>query len=139
VAFATVLGVAIGMTVVGAILIVDHNSVETSIRGEVAVADIGLGTGGGHEVLPEGRSQRVLRVTFERGDEPARPWRSFPTQEGKAGSGIQADAPPLRRGEEDYQAMRLAVRLASLMAFGVAAVAARQGSAKHEAGSPRQA
>lgn len=122
VAFATVLGVVIGMTVVGAILIVDHNSVETAIRGEVAVANIGLGVGGGDGMPPGGRSQRVLRVTFERGGEPARPWRSFPTQEGKAGSGIRTEAPPLRRGEEDYQAMRLAVRLASLMAFGVAAV-----------------
>jgi len=122
VAFATVLGVVIGMTVVGAILIVDHNSVDTAIRGEVAVANIGLGVGGRDGMPPGGRSQRVLRVTFERGGEPARPWRSFPTQEGKAGSGIRTEAPPLRRGEEDYQAMRLAVRLASLMAFGVAAV-----------------
>lgn len=126
---ATLLGVALGLTVAAAILIVDHNSNERRIAGE-GLVDLS-------KVVPrDTRSstappRRILEVSFERGlEQPsssARPPErksapTLPTQEGLAAGGVNADAPPPRRGEEDYQAMRLAVRLASLMAFAVGAV-----------------
>jgi putative ABC transport system permease protein len=136
VALATVLGVAIGMTVVGAILIVDHNSIETRIRGDFPQAVLGQGffdvdtprTGSEqrsrHADLGQQSLQRILRVTFERSKETRSPPPAarFPTQEGQVKSELVPEAPPTRRGEEDYQAMRLAVRLASLMTFSVGAV-----------------
>ncbi len=137
VALATVLGVTIGMTVVGAILIVDHNSIETPIGGRSEADERGQEVAGaaapgpaedqqraGSTGPPHGAPQRILRIAFELGKEtPSSPAQArFPTQEGQARSGLAQDAPPTRRGEEDYQAMRLAVRLASLMSFSVGAV-----------------
>lgn len=131
VALATVLGVAIGMTVVGAILIVDHNSIETRVEGEFTptlTASSALATGATADGLdPHGADQatRIMRVSFERAGQASAPPQNdtgFPTQEGQIKTDLIPDAPPMRRGEEDYQAMRLAVRLASLMAFFVSAV-----------------
>ena len=50
----------------------------------------------------------------------AEPSAFVPTQEGAALRADHAAREPV--GEEDYQAMRLAVRLGSLLAFGVGAV-----------------
>jgi putative ABC transport system permease protein len=120
VTLATVLGVAIGMTVVGAILIVDRNSVETPIP---------AGDTANFPNLPSATSdaaaQRILRVSFERANETPLSLSSasgFPTQVGQVRSGLMSGARLVRRGEEDYQAMRLAVRLASLMAFAIGAI-----------------
>jgi putative ABC transport system permease protein len=120
VTLATVLGVAIGMTVVGAILIVDRNSVETPIPAGPTAIFPNLPSAGDDSL-----AQRILRVSFERVNN-ARVFQpsasSFPTQEGKLRSGLMSEAPLPRRGEEDYQTMRLAVRLASLLAFAMGAV-----------------
>ena len=120
VALATVVGVAIGMTVVGAILIVDHNSVDTGIQ-EAANAGLhNLPFAGTHP-----GAAPILRVSFERTPRTAQlstADSTFPTQKGLVRSGLAAETPLVRRGEEDYQAMRLAVRLASVMAFAVGAV-----------------
>ena len=120
VSFATVLGVAIGMTVVGAILIVDHNSVETRIQGAASADLLNLPS-----IRLHSGATRVLRVSFERANRTTQASTSesaFPTQKGLARSGFGVETPPARLGEEDYQAMRLAVRLASVMAFAVGAV-----------------
>lgn len=120
VSLATVLGVAIGMTVVGAILIVDHNSVETRIEGAASADLQNLPSAGLHP-----GAARILRVSFERANRTAQPSTTestFPTQKGLARSGFAVGTPLAPRGEEDYQAMRLAVRLASVMAFAVGAV-----------------
>jgi putative ABC transport system permease protein len=120
VTLATVLGVAIGMTVVGAILIVDRNSVETPIPAPPAAIFPNLPWS-----ADDAPAKRILRVSFERAND-ARLLQpsvsSFPTQEGQLRSGLMSEAPLPRRGEEDYQAMRLAVRLASLLAFAIGAV-----------------
>ena len=120
VTLATVLGVAIGMTVVGAILIVDRNSVETPIPAGPAVILPNLPSTG-----DDSPAKRILRISFERASD-ARLFQpsasSFPTQEGQLRSGVTSEAPLPPRGEEDYQAMRLAVRLASLLAFAMGAV-----------------
>jgi len=116
VALATVLGVALGMAVVSAIMIVDYHSIQTRIQaGLTETAKVGQ---------PGGGKLRILQVSFERlGQTPAAArLGAFPSQEGQAGGGLSQAAPPARRGEEDYQAMRLAVRLASLLAFSVGAV-----------------
>lgn len=107
VAFATLLGVALGMGVVGAILIVDHHSSQAAIRSRLL------------EQPREGLS--IVRVSFERRGQKLQP-ADFPSQEKQITQELTAAAPPSRRGEEDYQAMRLAVRLASLLAFAVGAV-----------------
>jgi putative ABC transport system permease protein len=120
VTLATVLGVAIGMTVVGAILIVDRNSVETPIPAGPAAIFPNLPSA--PDDVP---AKRILRVSFERAnDAPAleSSASNFPTQEGRLRSGLVSEAPLQRRGEEDYQAMRLAVRLTSLLAFAIGAV-----------------
>jgi putative ABC transport system permease protein len=120
VTLATVLGVAIGMTVVGAILIVDRNSVDTPIPAGPAAILSKLPSAAG-----DAPAKPILRVSFERANDARllQPSTSgFPTQEGQLRSGLMAEAPPLRRGEEDYQAMRLAVRLASLLAFAMGAI-----------------
>jgi len=113
VAWATVLGVALGMAVVAAILIVDFHSTQAEIRSPLVDASrFGGGTN---------RPLKILKVSFERqGQKPAP--SPVPSQKAQAGQGLSADSPPTRRGEEDYQAMRLAVRLASLLAFSVGAV-----------------
>jgi putative ABC transport system permease protein len=117
---ATVLGVAIGMTVVGVILIVDRNSVETPIVARSATAFPNLPSG-----ADDAPAQQILRLSVERANAMRLLHSSrsgFPTQEGKLRSGVVSEAPLARRGEEDYQAMRLAVRLASLLAFTIGAV-----------------
>jgi putative ABC transport system permease protein len=113
VAAATILGVALGMVVVAAILIVDYHSIQTQVQAgltEVPKASPG--------------KLHILRVSFERLGQTPKPAAPvvFPSQEGQVGRELSSAAPPARRGEEDYQAMRLAVRLASLLAFAVGAV-----------------
>lgn len=123
VALATVLGVAIGMSVVCAILIVDNNtrtvsaqqsdgtgsSLRQADETEAGVSTVPLGTGRSRY------APSVSQISFDRKGQKKRSEPSFvPTQEG---GGITA-----AKGNEDYAAMRLAVRLASLLSFLVGAV-----------------
>lgn len=128
VAVATVLGVAIGMTVVCAILIVDNNTRDvvpdalsvTETRDEGASGD---GLSGMALRIPSIRlAPSIERITFERAaDAAAKEGGSLvPSQRGGADSvGSRTLA---SQGAEDYAAMRLAVRLASLLSFLVGAV-----------------
>lgn len=108
VAAATVLGVAIGMSVVGSILVVDHNSARAPWQIDRLDGLARRNANG----LPE------LRVRFERRGEPSAP-TLVPTQDAGQARPAGSTEPA---GEEDYQAMRLAVRLGSLLAFAVGAV-----------------
>ena len=138
----TVLGVALGLTVAAAILIVDHNSSEQRIP-QRGLADLNKVAPARANEAHDRAPKRILRVIFERqgetapgvsgpgpgsgagsGATPSRAPRvpGLPTQEGLAAGGVSAETSLPRRGEEDYQAMRLAVRLASLLAFAVGAV-----------------
>jgi len=116
VALATVLGVAIGMGVVAAILVVDRNTYEIESAEEAPAGRSPLA------VAATGIAPAITEITFERGA-PARPRsRIMPSQKGAAGDVSGAGGLINARGAEDYAAMRLAVRLASLLAFLVGAV-----------------
>ena len=110
VALATVAGVAIGMSVVGAILIVDRNSARSPAQVERI-----------DRVAQRARVASELTVRFERRSEPPAAGL-VPTQDGAESGADARVGRPEPVGEADYQAMRLAVRLGSLLAFGVGAV-----------------
>lgn len=121
VAMATVLGVALGMAVVAAILIVDYHS--TQARIQTRLTETPLPTTDPLFPSESKAPLHILHVSFERaGQVLPGPQGGFPSQEGQVNRDLSAESPPTRRGEEDYQAMRLAVRLASLLAFSVGAV-----------------
>jgi putative ABC transport system permease protein len=107
---ATVLGVAIGMTVVSAVLIVDRNTARQG--GQQA------------QLSPKSAqpSPEVFSVSVVRpGSPPVQP-PIVPTQEKQESTSTITDRRSFGRGEDDYQAMRLAVRLASLFAFSIGTV-----------------
>ena len=118
IALATVLGVAIGIGVVNAVLIVDAN---TARSGEVVPADEFEA-----EELAEAAKEAEARqkvggkpfvIRVERRNGQSEEDSIVPTQRGGA-----SETARNRLGEEDYQAMRLAVRMASLLAFFIGAV-----------------
>lgn len=108
VATATVIGVAIAMSVVGSILIVDHHSATSPAQIDQLERDLRVGG-----VEP------TLVINFIRRGEAVDPVLVAPQR----GDGLtEGSSVSVLAGEEDYQAMRLAVRLGSLLAFGVGAV-----------------
>ncbi|MGB1109875.1 MAG: hypothetical protein ACPG4N_05945, partial [Gammaproteobacteria bacterium] len=116
----TVLGVAIGMLAISSILIVDHNT----SRAEQALADGPKRERAGwlSNAASDSGLPRLSAVHFHREGEGrtdsrrlALPQQSESRESIKAGQGQ-----PL--GEDDYQAMRLAVRLSSLFAFCIGGV-----------------
>ncbi len=116
VGLATVLGVGLGILVIATILIVDANSTTQPVVSNV----VDLSPTNDSFEIP---AQRVARIYFERMIRMGDPSSSLmPTQVGAVQHLDAKATPPTRRGEEDYQAMRLAVRLASLLAFGVGAI-----------------
>ena len=125
IALATLLGVAIGVGVVNAVLIVDANTA----RGYEAEADIETEAAGSAQTPPTAKAagqQQVGAKTFSIRIERVRNGEVeksiVPTQRGSAGRIRATDSTRARPGEEDYQAMRLAVRMASLLAFFIGAV-----------------
>ncbi len=111
VAIATILGVALGMIVVGAILIVDDHSTQS----EIPMPLVGKSNSAPSNALD------IVRVRFlHQGQHQGT--ELFPSQKGQVSQGLETNTRTSRRGEEDYQAMRLAVRVASLLAFSVGAV-----------------
>jgi putative ABC transport system permease protein len=118
VALATMLGVAIGVCVVKTVLIVDANTARTSVAEQSADADPRA-----PDAPPVAAEQAVGGKSFDitvRRNRTGAGNTLIPTQRGRSGS--QAGNAATRLGEEDYQAMRLAVRLASLLAFFIGAV-----------------
>lgn len=128
IALATLLGVAIGVGVVNAVLIVDANTArgyeaEVTDEGETAgsTGDAAGDTAGGAASRQQvGGKSFAIRIERVRDGEVQKP--IVPTQRGSAGRIRSTDAAEARPGEEDYQAMRLAVRMASLLAFFIGAV-----------------
>ncbi len=122
VAATTVLGVAIGMTVVGAILIVDSNTVQEFGVEVVAPAEP-VKAAGEVEAVSASMLPDITGISFVRtgrGDKAK--MTLVPTQEGVGRAANQDLVSSLpAKGVEDYQTMRLAVRLASLLAFLVGA------------------
>ena len=124
VSIATILGVTLGMVVIAAILIVDNNSSsEPRFGDQLSKLPDNMTRGSSCPDSGSGSCPRVLRVYFEHHSGTRQPADiAFPGQDARVSAGIDAGAPPVRRGEEDYQAMRLAVRMVSLIAFSVGAV-----------------
>jgi putative ABC transport system permease protein len=124
VAIASILGVSIGMLVVSAVLIVDHNT--RTIVGAADTTGATLRKSSAEDAMASGAGLRlpksriaplVTRITFERAGQRAEQGSAsalVPTQEGKGDAGAA--------GADDYAAMRLAVRLASLLSFLVGAI-----------------
>jgi len=126
VALATILGVAIGMTVVCAVLIVDNNTRALDLENpveevsKVQKSDPGKLTGQHLGIPAISIAPQIESIGFERkGNETSS--RLVPTQQGK-GRFVNNGKTFAAQGEEDYVAMRLAVRLASLLSFLVGAV-----------------
>jgi len=122
IALTTLLGVAIGVGVVNAVLIVDANTArgyeaEATTEQEIAGSAQAAKTAGQQKVGAKNFSIRIERV---RDGEVQK--SIVPTQRGSAGRIKATDTARARPGEEDYQAMRLAVRMASLLAFFIGAV-----------------
>jgi ABC-type antimicrobial peptide transport system permease subunit len=126
VALATILGVAIGMTVVCAVLIVDNNTRAVAVLTPVEAvsklqkANPGKLTGQRLGIPATSIAPRIESVGFERNGKKTSS-RLVPTQQGK-GRFVNDGKTFAAQGEEDYVAMRLAVRLASLLSFLVGAV-----------------
>jgi putative ABC transport system permease protein len=117
---ATILGVAIGMAVVSAVLIVDRNTVRTAEQqARLELRQSGKRTARTEEAA---RPREVLSVRVIRPGAPSIPPSLIPTQKSGASGAKIAEQASLGRGEDDYQAMRLAVRLASLFAFSIGTV-----------------
>lgn len=117
VAIATVLGIALAMLVIATILIVDANSSEVPLP---RMQTLDLGPSAADAATEEKHS---VQIWFERTSEASRALRSLvPTQQGAAREGLTVESSPPPRGEADYQAMRLAVRLSAVLAFAVGAV-----------------
>lgn len=124
IALATLIGVAIGIGVVNAVLIVDANTPRSQAQSEAA--ERALDGTPEPAVKPPGviaGEQRVglgnFTISIERRRGRETPNSLVPTQRGAT----QGDEGVRKRlGEEDYQAMRLAVRLASMLAFFIGAV-----------------
>jgi len=131
VAFATILGVTIGVIVVGAVLVVDYNTSQPP-SAEVAPkpAPPAPGSAPAQATAPpwltiprQPLAPEVTRIVIERHADAAaaRSTRALvPTQRGAAANKTVTTL--ATRGAEDYEAMRLAVRLASLLAFMVGGV-----------------
>ncbi|MGB0631232.1 MAG: ABC transporter permease [Alphaproteobacteria bacterium] len=120
IALATVLGIAIGIGVVNTVLIVDAN---TARSGQVVPVDEFEAQEQAEAAKEAEARQKVggtpfaVRIERRGGDQDR--GSIVPTQRGAAAA---SDTARNRLGEEDYQAMRLAVRMASLLAFFIGAV-----------------
>lgn len=122
IALATLLGVAIGVGVVNAVLIVDANTQRgyeklDAAAQEAAEADAAAEAAGQQKLGAKSFTIRIERVRNGEVEQSI-----VPTQRGSAGRIRGSSDVQARPGEEDYQAMRLAVRMASLLAFFIGAV-----------------
>jgi putative ABC transport system permease protein len=124
---ATILGVATGMCVVCAILILDQNTSSTDDLHEELTTSITLPAAepGAAEPAPQPRVVPLPIKSIQiikNPDEPATTLltSSIPTQKLSGQVSARESAKP--RGEEDYQTMRLAVRMASMFAFFIGSV-----------------
>jgi len=120
----TVFGITIGMAVIASILIVDANTAHTraqqvQVETGAAEGDRGDGTSPGQfrQWLP------ISTISFERrSGTRGGTIRLLPSQQDTVSTDVPAFGGWSDRGEADYQAMRLAVRLASVFTFSIGAV-----------------
>ncbi len=130
VSFATILGVAIGMCVVSTILIVDHNTARSDNQQEKLTEAITVNTGEFNETGQVNTQSQVvllhitkIEINKQHGLANQKPLLlvpHFPSQQLE--SPVSEDVALTPRGEEDYQTMRLAIRMASMFAFFIGSV-----------------
>jgi len=118
----TMFGIAIGMAVIAAILIVDANTAHT----RAAQAEVEAGEAASGDQSSAERFRHLLpisTISFERrSGARGGTIRLLPTQKDTASTEVPVFGGWSDRGEADYQAMRLAVRLASVFTFSIGAV-----------------
>lgn len=117
IAIITIAGVSIGMSVMATILVVDHNTRRAESHLQRRLEKPRAKATSSPFVPPIERFTMIPASPAKR----AKPSVSVPTQRGEAVS-VGAGSDESRLGEEDYQAMRLAVRTASLLAFAIGTV-----------------
>lgn len=126
VSLATILGIAIGMLVVGAILIVDHNTLSRpEAKQDISPPKAGMGTNSGVSKGTSGFAPDIHRIRVRHQPGPEKvdiELIRLPSQRGAAQTEPSGETLPRPAGAEDYQTMRLAARLASLLAFLVGAI-----------------
>ena len=130
VSIATILGVAVGMGVVSTILIVDHNTARTDNQQEQLTEAFAVNIdefAGRRKDNSEPRKVQLpikkIEIIKQHGlteQKPALLSSKLPSQQLQ--SPLSADTDPTPKGEEDYQVMRLAVRMASMFAFFIGSV-----------------
>ena len=127
---ATILGVATGMCVVCAILIVDQNTARTDNLREALATTITLHSDEEKEATPAEQKSRIVhlpitKIQIVKKNDPDKHATTLiasnlPTQ--KLRTPVSTKVVPKPKGEEDYQTMRLAVRMASMFAFFIGSV-----------------
>jgi putative ABC transport system permease protein len=120
IALATLLGVAIGVGVVNAVLTVDANTAR-DYQAE-AVLDAEETSTPVRAAARQKVGGKSFSIRIERQRNGKVEQSIVPSQRGSAGRIKSTDTARARLREEDYQAMRLAVRMASLLAFFIGAV-----------------
>ncbi len=130
VSFATILGVAIGMCVVSTILIVDHNTARFDNQQEKLTEAITVYTDefkGTGQINAQSHVVQLpiekIEINKQRGlvnQKPLLLTPHFPSQQLESPVSEGVSSTP--RGEEDYQTMRLAIRMASMFAFFIGSV-----------------
>lgn len=123
IALATLLGVAIGVGVVNAVLIVDANTARNyEAEAQAAAETEDPGATPAQEAARQKVGAKSFSIRIERRRNGRIEQSIVPSQRGSATRIKAGDDARTRIGEEDYQAMRLAVRMASLLAFFIGAV-----------------
>ena len=125
VALATILGVALGMLVVATILIVDFNTAhsnsdETRLNQELESSPNNVANRQATVALNIEKIIVVKKQDFLKHRRETSGFSNLPGQILEAQ--IDHISPTRRTGEGDYQTMRLAIRIASLLAFFIGAV-----------------
>lgn len=130
VTIATILGVTIGMGVVSSILIVDFNTARPVIQQEKLSTELISNSNPSLDkqvkrkvlnpiALPI-KSIKIIKQQDNQNQQLSNALPKLPSQ--KAQHPPSADRVSTAKGEEDYQVMRLAIRMASMFAFFVGAV-----------------
>ncbi len=117
ISFATILGVATGMCVVSTILIVDHNTARTDNLQEQLSETIASKHGNDEQKVIQ---LPIRKIEIIKKNDSQRLNSGFPSQQ--LSTPISQDTLSTPKGEEDYQAMRLAIRMASMFAFFIGSV-----------------
>jgi len=125
VALATIIGIATGMCVVSTILIVDQNTARTTIEREPLAEKRGLKPAAKSNKSKHSFNLPITKIQIIKDQQLIHQQKTVldspvPTQ--KLSQPLTEATRPTAKGEEDYQTMRLAIRMASLLAFFIGAI-----------------